>query len=150
MSYISRLLIEKKNVNATSWLVGVQVELQKSGFAQDRFALDPNRETSTITSAIMPPLLVHKFKGLENMLSTSPLPLPTKRYSSSSGSTYSIRSETFGTWLVATEKYGTSDEESGVLALSPLDVSEPQFPPGLECAEPSIPPSNPCVTMVDV
>lgn len=113
--------------------LGVQVELQKSGFAQDRFALDPDRDTATITSITMPmpmpTLLASKVKGLEIMRSTSPVSSPTKRYSSSS--TCSVQSETFGTWL-ATEEYGASDEESGQRALSLLDAAEPRFPPGLE------------------
>lgn len=119
--------------------LGVQIELQKAGFAQDRFALDPDHDTATITS--MPTLLISKVKGSETMPSTSPVSSPTKRYSSSS--TCSAQSETFGTWLVATAKYGMSEEECRERALSPLGASEPPFPPGLECTVSSIPSPTP-------
>ncbi|KAL4077464.1 hypothetical protein J3A83DRAFT_4473738 [Scleroderma citrinum] len=125
----------------------VQTELQKSGFAQDRFALDPNCDTATTISITTPTLLAHKIKELGSVQSTSPASTPTNRHSS--GSTCSVQSETFGTWLMATDKYGMPDKESGEWALSPLDVLGPQLPPGLESG-PSLTPvsqwqiSDPC------
>ncbi|KAL4071563.1 hypothetical protein V8B97DRAFT_2042463 [Scleroderma yunnanense] len=88
----------------------VQTELQKSGFAQDRFALDPNCDTATTISITTPTLLAHKIKELGSVQSTSPASTPTNRHSS--GSTCSVQSETFGTWLMATDKYGMPDKET--------------------------------------
>lgn len=113
----------------------VQAELKKSGFAQDRFVLDPNRITVTITSATTTTAFPEKTKvlydcGRRPFSPTSSHHNKSESDSSSERSRCSVHSETFATWLAAAEKYGPSDEEKNELPDTSLDC--PRWPPGLE------------------
>ncbi|KAI6137900.1 hypothetical protein BKA82DRAFT_4261516 [Pisolithus tinctorius] len=101
----------------------VQAELRKSGFTQDRFVLDPSRVTVTITSTTTTTAFPEKHDKRESD-------------SSSERSRRSVHSETFATWLAATEKYGPSDEEKN--GLSEKSCGYPHWPPGLGHVAPSI------------
>ncbi|KAI5985070.1 hypothetical protein EDD15DRAFT_2304310 [Pisolithus albus] len=112
----------------------VQAELRKSGFAQDRFVLDPNRVTVTITSTTTTSAFPEKIKFPYDGVGRPLSPTPERRNksepdSSSERSKCSVHSETFATWLAAAEKYGPSDEEKNERSEGSLDY--PRFPPGL-------------------
>ncbi|KAI6019447.1 hypothetical protein BKA83DRAFT_4305775 [Pisolithus microcarpus] len=112
----------------------VQAELRKSGFAQDRFVLDPNRVTVTITSTTTTSAFPEKIKFPYDSGGRPVSPTPLRHDKSESDSLSerskcSVHSETFVTWLAAAEKYGLSDEEKNKRSERSLDY--PRFPPGL-------------------
>ncbi|KAI6118544.1 hypothetical protein EDD16DRAFT_987754 [Pisolithus croceorrhizus] len=118
----------------------VQAELQKSGFAQDRFVLDPNRITVTITSTTTTTAFPEKTKvlydcGRRPLSPTSSQHNKSESDSSSERSRCSVHSETFVTWRAAAEKYGPSDEKN---ELSETSLDCPRWPPGLGHVTPSI------------
>ncbi|KIN92998.1 hypothetical protein M404DRAFT_36495 [Pisolithus tinctorius Marx 270] len=76
-------------------VVIVQAELQKPGFAQDRFVLDPNRDTG----------IKVLYGGVKRPMSCAFLQHKSEPESLSECYKCSVTSEPFATWLAATEKY---------------------------------------------